>query len=57
MDLKNSKKLALLIDPLNEKQYEYSEGFYDIVEEDEYSYSNHRAILENIEEKEIVETI
>ena len=52
---KNSKKLALLIDPLNEKQYEYSEGFYDIVEEDEYSYSNHRAILENIEEKEIVE--
>ena len=47
--------MALLIDPLNEKQYEYSEGFYDIVEEDEYSYSNHRAILENIEEKEIVE--
>ena len=24
---KNSKKLALLIDPLNQKQYEYSEGF------------------------------
>ena len=28
-----SKKLALLIDPLNSSQYEYSEGFYDIVEE------------------------
>ncbi|WP_407421214.1 histidine kinase dimerization/phosphoacceptor domain -containing protein [Methanobrevibacter sp.] len=53
---KNSKKLALLIDPLNEKQYEYSEGFYNIVEEDEETYSNHRAILENIDEEDTVES-
>ena len=53
---KNSKKLALLIDPLNPNQYEFSEGFYDIVEEDETTYSNKRAILENIVEPEVVES-
>lgn len=51
-----SKKLALLIDPLNSSQYEYSEGFYDIVEEDEKTYSNHEEILENIVEPEVVES-
>ncbi len=53
---KNYKKLALLIDPLNQKQYEYSEGFYDIVEEDEDTYSNREVILENIVEQETVES-
>ena len=53
---KKSKKLALLIDPLNQKQYEFSEGFYDIVEEDKDTYSNERAILENIVEQETVES-
>lgn len=53
---KNSKKLALLIDPLNEKQYEYSESFYDIVEEDEATYSNHRVIIENIDNEKTVES-
>ena len=51
-----SKKLALLIDPLNSSQYEYSEGFYDIVEEDEETYSNRKVILENIVEPEVVES-
>ncbi len=51
-----SKKLALLIDPLNSNQYEYSEGFYDIVEEDEETYSNRKAILQNIVEPEVVES-
>jgi two-component sensor histidine kinase len=53
---KKSKKLALLIDPLNQKQYEFSEGFYDIVEEDKDTYSNERAILENIDEQETVDS-
>ena len=30
---KNSKKLALLIEPLNTKQYEFSQGFYHLIEE------------------------
>ena len=53
---KKSKKLALLIEPLKSNQYEFSEGFYDIVEEDEMTYSNRRAILENIVEQETVES-
>ena len=53
---KKSKKLALLIDPLNQKQYEFSEGFYDIVEEDKDVYSNRRAIIENIVEQETVDS-
>ena len=51
-----SKKLALLIDPLNPNQYEYSESFYDIINEDEETYSNERVILENIVEQEAVES-
>lgn len=53
---KNSKKLALLIDPLNQKQFEFSEGFYDIIEEDEATYSNQKAIIENIVEPEVIES-
>ena len=52
---KNSKKLALLIDPLNQTQYEYSEGFYNIVEEDKETYSNRRAIIENIADEETID--
>ncbi|MBQ9024996.1 MAG: hypothetical protein IJ104_01250 [Methanobrevibacter sp.] len=52
---KNSKKLALLIEPLNQKQYEYSEGFYSIVEEDKETYSNRRVIIENIVEQDTVD--
>lgn len=52
---KKSKKLALLVEPLDQKNYEYSEGFYDIVEEDKDSYSNRRAIVENIVEQDVVE--
>ena len=53
---KQSRNMALLIDPLNEKQYEFSEGFYRIVEEDKKTYSNRRAIVENIVEPETVES-
>ncbi len=52
---KNSKKLALLIDPLDQKNYEYSEGFYNIVEEDKENYSNRRVIIENIVEESTVD--
>ena len=52
---KKSKKQALLVEPLNQKQYEYSEGFYDIVEEDKETYSNRKVIIENIVEQETVE--
>ena len=52
---KNSYKLALLIEPLNQKQFEYSAGFYNIVGEDKETYSNRRAIIENIVEQDTVE--
>lgn len=52
---RNSNKLALLIDPLNQKQYEFSAGFYNIVEEKPETYSNRRAIVENIVEQDTVD--
>lgn len=53
---KKSKKLALLIEPLNEYDYVFSEGFYSIVEEDKETYSNRRATIENIEEPEVIDS-
>ncbi|MBQ6099107.1 MAG: hypothetical protein IJL02_04505 [Methanobrevibacter sp.] len=49
---KNSKKIALLIEPLNRKQYEYSKGFYDIIETDRETYYNSPGIITNIIEKD-----
>ena len=50
---KNSKKLALLIDPLSIKHYEFSEGFYDFIEEDPETYRHSTNIIENIAEKRV----
>ena len=50
---KNSKKLALLIDPLSTKHYEFSEGFYNLVEEDPANYRHSRKIIKNIAEESI----
>ena len=54
---KNSKKLALLIEPLNKKQYKFSKGFYHMIEENHEKYVHSRDILENIVEKDIAESI
>jgi len=50
---KNSKKLALLIDPLNVKHYEFSEGFFDFIEENPNTYKHSHKILKNIVEEGI----
>ena len=50
---KNNKKLALLIEPLNPKQYEYSEGFYELCEISPEDYRNTKEILENIVEEPV----
>ncbi|WP_292887342.1 histidine kinase dimerization/phosphoacceptor domain -containing protein [Methanobrevibacter sp. UBA212] len=54
---KNSKKLALLIEPLNKKQYKFSKGFYYLIEKDYEEYDHSREILDNIVEKDAVERI
>lgn len=54
---KNSKKLALLIEPLNKKQYKFSKGFYYLIEKDYEEYNNSREVLNNIVEKDAVERI
>lgn len=50
---KNSKKLALIIDPLNPKHYEFSEGFYSFIEEDHDTYIHSQKIIENIDEEDV----
>lgn len=52
---KDSTKLALLIEPLNKKQYEFSKGFYHIIEKDYEEYTHSRDILNNISEKNTIE--
>ena len=54
---KNSKKLALLIEPLNEKHYKFSKGFYYLIEKDYEEYDHSPKILENIGEKDAVERL
>ena len=49
---KNSKKLALLIEPLNPKKYKFSEGFYYFIDADSKSYVHSKDILNNIVEDE-----
>lgn len=49
---KNSKKLALLIEPLNPKLYEFSEGFYYFIDEDPKSYVHSCKVIEYIVEDE-----
>ncbi|WP_407375405.1 histidine kinase dimerization/phosphoacceptor domain -containing protein [Methanobrevibacter sp.] len=50
---KNSKRLALMIEPLNLKQYEFSEGFYNIIEVDPSEYKHSREVLANIVEEDV----
>ena len=50
---KNNRKLALLIDPLSTKYYEFSEGFYNLIEEDPKNYHHSRDIIKNIVEEDI----
>lgn len=50
---KNSKKLALLIDPLSVKHYEFSEGFFHLIEEPPETYKHSRKIIKNIVEEDI----
>lgn len=54
---KNSKKLALLIEPLNKKQYKFSKGFYYLIEKDYEEYDHSRKILDNVVEKDAVERL
>ena len=54
---KNSKKLALLIEPLNTKQYEFSEGFYYLIEKDYDEYNHSCEILDHIVEKDTAERL
>ncbi len=54
---KNSTKLALLIEPLNNKQFKFSKGFYYFIEKDYEEYKHSRDIFENIVEKDTVERL
>ena len=54
---KHSKKLALLIEPLNKKHYKFSKGFYYLIEKDYKDYDHSHNILKNIVEKETVERL
>lgn len=54
---KNSTKLALLIEPLSSKKYNFSKGFYYLIEKNYEDYVHSSDILENIVEKDIVKQI
>ncbi len=54
---KNSTKFALLIEPLNIKQFKFSKGFYYIIEKDYGEYIHSRDILKNIADKSVVQRL
>ncbi|WP_296888384.1 sensor histidine kinase [uncultured Methanobrevibacter sp.] len=54
---KNSTKLALLVEPLNIKQFKFSRGFYYIIEKDYDEYIHSRDILKNIVDKSVVQRL
>ena len=54
---KNSTKLALLVEPLNIKQFKFSKGFYYIIEKDYGEYIHSRDILKNIADKSVVQRL
>lgn len=54
---KNSKKLALLIEPLNRRQYEFSKGFYYLIEKNYEDYTHSEEIVNNIVEKDVIEKL
>lgn len=49
---KNSEKLALLIEPLNPKHYQFSEGFYYFIDEDPKEYVHSYKVIDHIVEEE-----
>ena len=54
---KNNKKLALLIEPLNIKQYEFSQGFYHLIEQSMEEYHHSRAVIQNIVEEDVINNL
>ena len=54
---KNNKKLALLIEPLNVKQYEFSQGFYHLIEISQEEYHHSRAVIQNIVEEDVINNL
>ncbi|MCR5025864.1 MAG: PAS domain-containing protein [Methanobrevibacter sp.] len=54
---KNSTKLALMIEPLNIKQFKFSKGFYYIIEKDYEEYVHSRNIFENIAEEDTIQKL
>jgi hypothetical protein len=54
---KSSTNLALLIEPLNNKQYNFSKGFYYLIEKDYEEYEHSIKILDNIVERDAVERL
>ena len=54
---KNNKKLALLIEPLSIKQYEFSQGFYHLIEQSIEEYHHSRAIIQNIVEEDVINNL
>lgn len=54
---KNSTKLALLIEPLNIKQFKFSKGFYHIIEKDYENYVHSRDILKNISDESVAQRL
>ena len=49
---KHSEKLALLIEPLNPKHYQFSEGFYYFIDEDPKEYVHSLKVIDPIVEDE-----
>ena len=54
---KNSGKMALLIEPLKEKHFNFSKGFYNIIGVDHDKYYHSRSILKYINEEYAVQKI
>ena len=54
---KNSKKLALLIEPLNPKHFEFSEGYYYFINKNPKDYVHSLDVINNIVEEETKEQI
>ena len=47
---KNSKKLALMLEPLNTQHYGFSQGFYHLIEKKPEEYHHSRDVIKNIKE-------
>ena len=53
---KHNTKLSLLVEPLS-RRYEFSEGFYSMIEIPKYKYVHNLSILDNIVEDEVREEL